>query len=59
MTIQHWIMLAITTLAAAYMARGLFRSACGSGCGSCKSKECPARKLQAIQAKLEDSHSET
>jgi len=58
MTIQHWIMLAITTLAAAYMARGLFRSACGSGCGACKSKECPARKLEAIRSKLEDSHSE-
>lgn len=58
MTLQFWIMVALTTLAAAYMARGLFKSACGSGCGACKSKECPARKLEAIRAKLEDSRSE-
>ncbi len=58
MTLQHWIILALTTLAAAYMARGLFKSACGSGCGSCKSKGgCPAKKLEAVRTKLEDSHS--
>ncbi|BDU71750.1 hypothetical protein [Mesoterricola silvestris] len=58
MTIQHWLMLVLTTLAGAYMARGFFKSACGSGCGSCKSGQCPAKKLEAIRVRLEDSHSE-
>jgi hypothetical protein len=58
MTLQHWIMLALTTLAAVYMARGLFKPSCASGCGSCKTKECPAKKLAALRSKLEDSHSE-
>jgi hypothetical protein len=53
MSIQFWIMLILTTAAAAYMARGLIKSACGSGCGACKSKGCPARKLEAVRAKLE------
>jgi Pyruvate/2-oxoacid:ferredoxin oxidoreductase delta subunit len=56
MTLQHWIMLLLTTAAAAYMARKMFKSSCGSGCGSCKNG-CPAKKLEAIRAKLEDSHS--
>ena len=57
MTLQHWIMLALTTAAAVYMARGMFKSACGSsGCGKCK-KGCPAKKLEALRPKLEDSHS--
>lgn len=53
---QHWIMLALTTLAALYMARGLFKSSCASGCGSCKSGTCPAKKLEAVRARLEDQH---
>jgi|GEM_PF-2782569 len=58
MTFQFWIMLGLTTLAGVYLARGLFTSSCASGCGSCKSGGCPAKKLEAIRAKLEDSHSE-
>jgi hypothetical protein len=54
MTIQHGLMLALTLLAAAYMARGLFKSACGSGCGKCKSKACPARTLEALRAKADE-----
>ena len=57
MTIQHWLLLSLITLAGAYMARGIFRSACGSGCGACKSKECPARKLEAIRAAMEETKS--
>ena len=57
MTIQHGTLLFILALAAAYMLRGVFKSACGSGCGKCASKGCPARKLEAVRAKVEDSRS--
>ena len=57
MAIQHLIMLALAALATLYMARGLVRSACGSGCGKCKSKGCPTRKLEAIRAQTHDSRS--
>jgi len=57
MTIQHGTLLLLLALAAAYMVRGVFKSACGSGCGKCASKGCPARKLEAIRAKVEDSRS--
>jgi hypothetical protein len=57
MAVQHWIMLALTTLAGLYLARGIFRSKCASGCGSCKSGACPARKLEALRSRLEDQHS--
>jgi hypothetical protein len=53
MTLQLAIILLLTTLAALYMVRGAIKSACGSGCGSCKSKGCPARKMEAIRAKVE------
>ena len=55
MTIQHWLMLALTTAAAVYMARGLFKPSCATGCGGCK-KGCPAKKLAVVRQKLEDSH---
>jgi positive regulator of sigma E activity len=49
MTLQLAIILLLTTLAALYMVRGAIKSACGS----CKSKGCPARKMEAIRAKVE------
>lgn len=55
MSIQHWLMLALIVAAAAYMARGLFKSACGTGCTACKSKGCPSRNLAALRPKPEDS----
>jgi len=55
MTIQHLIMLVLAALATFYMVRTLVRSACGSGCGKCKSKGCPTRKLEAIRARVDDS----
>ena len=55
MAIQHLIMLALAALATLYMARGLVRSACGSGCGKCKSKGCPTRKLETIRARVESN----
>ena len=55
MTMQLGFILFLTTLAGAYLARGLFRSACGSGCGACKAKGCPSRKLQTVRAKAEHS----
>lgn len=57
MQIQHWILLATASLAALYLVRGLFRPSCASGCGSCKSGACPARRLEAVRARVEKEHS--
>ncbi|BDU75890.1 hypothetical protein [Mesoterricola sediminis] len=51
MTVQLALVLATATLAAAYLVRSLLRASCASGCGSCGSRECPARKLQRIADK--------
>ena len=47
---QTWITFALVILAALYFFRSSLKSAlgkgCASGCGSCGSAGCPAKKLQ-------------
>ena len=57
MTPQTWITFALAALAAAYFFRSSLRSllgrGCASGCGTCQSGGCPAKKLQAVQERLD------
>ena len=57
MTLQSWITLTLAALAASYFFRSSLRSllgrGCASGCGTCASGACPARKLQAVQDRLD------
>ena len=57
MTFQFFVVLVLAVLCVLYFMKDLLRSAmkggCGSGCSSCQSGGCPARKLEAIQAKLD------
>jgi len=50
MTVQFAIVLALAVACVLYFLKDFLRSAatggCGSGCGSCASGGCPARKLQ-------------
>lgn len=61
MTFQFAIVLILALACVAYFLRDLLRSfmggGCASGCGSCKSGGCPVKKLEAIQASLEDQPS--
>lgn len=53
MSVQFILLIALTLAAGAYLARRLFRSSCGSGCGACGASGCPARRLEAVRADLE------
>jgi hypothetical protein len=50
MNLQTWLALALVLLAGLYFLRSGLKSAlgkgCASGCGSCGSSGCPAKKLQ-------------
>jgi len=52
MTLQTCLALAFVLLAALYFLRSSLRSllgtGCASGCGTCKSATCPAKKLQPV-----------
>jgi len=56
MTLQTLLTLALVVLATLYFLRTTLRSllarGCASGCGSCASATCPAKKLQALEANL-------
>ena len=56
MTLQALLVMSLVMLSAVYVFRGslmsFFGGGCASGCGGCKSG-CPARKLQAVEARLD------
>jgi hypothetical protein len=57
MTAQTVIAMALALACVLYFLKDLLRSAvsggCGSGCGSCKTGGCPAKKLEGVRQALD------